>query len=95
MTVSQQLKTVIDGYGSQNRLAKDSGVRQQTIQRFMSGARGLHVDTVDRLCEFFDMRLTRPKRKRAKQKKANHQAPQFVICENCGQEIPGTGNGVS
>jgi hypothetical protein len=69
VAVSEQLKAAISNYGSQYRVAKDSGVPQQTIQRFMTGRRSLHLNTVDRLCEFFEMKLTRPKRRPPKKMK--------------------------
>jgi hypothetical protein len=66
MAISDQLKRAVEGYGSVYRAAKDSGVPQPTLQRFMSGGSGLSMPHMDHLCDFFGMRLTKPTRKRAK-----------------------------
>ena len=64
MSITEQLKEAIRNYGSQYAVARDSGVSQPSIQRFMVGERDLYLATADKLCEFFGMHLTRPKRKR-------------------------------
>ena len=64
MKVSDQLRQAARDYGSVYRVAKDSGVPQPTLQRFMVGQAELSLPNVDKLCEFFGMRLTRPKRKK-------------------------------
>ena len=43
------------------RLAKDSGVNAAVIQRFVSGERGLNLDTADRVCRVLGLKLTKPK----------------------------------
>jgi hypothetical protein len=68
MSISEQLRAAIRNHGSQYRVAKDSGVPQPMLQRFLSGERSLHLTTVDRLCEFFGMKLSRPTRKRPEKK---------------------------
>lgn len=65
-TVSEQLREAIEGYGSVYRVAKDSGIPQSTLQRFAAGDRGLSMESIDRLAAFFEMHLTRPKRRRPK-----------------------------
>jgi len=60
MAVSDQLREAIQGYGTPYAVGRDSGVDQTMLNRFMRGERGLTLETVDRLCEFFGMRLTRP-----------------------------------
>ena len=62
VTISEQLKRTTRGYGSNYAVARDTGVRETVLSRFMNGKQGLYLTTVDRLCEFFGMRLTRPKR---------------------------------
>ena len=70
MSVTEQLKEAIRGYGTVYRVAADTDVEQAALHRFMSGERGLHLSTVDKLCEFFGMKLTKPKRTEpAKRKK--------------------------
>lgn len=63
MAISDQLKEAVEQYGSVYRVAKDSGVPQPTLQRFMAGQSGLSMPHIDRLCDFFGMRLTKPTRK--------------------------------
>ena len=60
MTISEQLRRAIRNYGSVYAVARDSGVSQSALQRFVTEERDLYLSTVDRLCEFFRMRLTRP-----------------------------------
>jgi hypothetical protein len=62
MSVSGQLLEVVRRYGSVYRVAKDSGIPQSVLQRFVAGDRGLSMQNIDKLAEFFDMHLTRPKR---------------------------------
>jgi transcriptional regulator with XRE-family HTH domain len=62
VTISEQLKRTIRGYGSNYAVARDTGVQEQVLSRFMNGKQGLYLTTVDQLCEFFGMRLSRPKR---------------------------------
>ncbi len=64
MSITEQLQEAIRNYGSVYAVARDSGVTQPSLQRFMADERDLYLATVDRLCEFFGMRLTRPKRGR-------------------------------
>lgn len=40
-------------------VAKGAGVSQPVLHRFMSGERGLNLDTADRLCRFLGLRLVR------------------------------------
>jgi len=68
MSIIEQLQEAIEGYGSVYAVARDSGVSQSCIQRFMVGERDLLLATADRLCEFFGMHLTRPTTKPPKMK---------------------------
>jgi transcriptional regulator with XRE-family HTH domain len=68
MSISKQLKQAIRAYPSVYRLAKDTGISQPVLSRFVRGDRDLHLATVDRLCDFFGMRLTKPTRKPPKRK---------------------------
>jgi len=60
MSITDQLQEAIEGYGSIYAVARDSGVSQPSIHRFMAGERDLRLATADTLCEFFGMHLTRP-----------------------------------
>ena len=66
MTISEQLRKAIQGYGSVYAVARDSGVSQAVLQRFVTEKRDLYLATVDVLCEFFGMHLTQPTAKRPK-----------------------------
>lgn len=62
MSLSRQLREAIQGYGSVYAVARDSGVPQAVLQRFVTDQRDMYLKTADRLSEFFGMRLTRPTR---------------------------------
>ncbi|HUT11509.1 MAG TPA: hypothetical protein VMY42_13495 [Thermoguttaceae bacterium] len=62
MTLSEQLRKAIRNYGSVYAVARDTGVAQSILQRFMTEERDMYISTADKLAEFFEMRLTRPKR---------------------------------
>jgi len=49
------------------RMAKDLGISQATISRFMSGERGLGIETLERLAAYLNLEIIfRPKRRRRK-----------------------------
>lgn len=61
---TQLLDLIAKSEMSINAVALASGVPQPVLQRFTSGERSnLRIDTMDKLCEFFGVRLTAPKRK--------------------------------
>jgi plasmid maintenance system antidote protein VapI len=60
MKISERLREAIRRYDSVNSLAEDSGVSQSSLQRFVTEERGLTIENVDRLCEFFGLELTGP-----------------------------------
>ncbi len=62
MSITDQLQAAIQNYGSLYAVARDSGVSYSSLQRFMTHQRDIYLETVDRLCELFEMHLTRPKR---------------------------------
>jgi hypothetical protein len=64
VTISEQLKQAMRGYGSIYAVARDSGLSQTSLNRFIRGERGLSQEAIDRLGEFFGMHLTRPTRPR-------------------------------
>ena len=66
MTLTDQLKEVIRDYGTVYRVAKDSGVPQPVVQRFVTDQRGISLATADRLAEFFGLELRPIRAKRSK-----------------------------
>jgi ribosome-binding protein aMBF1 (putative translation factor) len=60
--IEDQLRIAIDGYEwSLTALARESNIRESALKRFMDGERNLSLSAASRLCEYFGMRLTRPK----------------------------------
>jgi plasmid maintenance system antidote protein VapI len=63
MALQDQFRQAIEDSGlTLYRIAKDSGVAYQVLHRFARGERDLTLETASRLADFFNMRLTRPKR---------------------------------
>ncbi|MGO9110468.1 MAG: helix-turn-helix domain-containing protein [Thermoguttaceae bacterium] len=61
---TQLLDLIAESGLTVNAVAVGAGVAQPILQRFVSGTRdNLRLDTIDKLCEFFGVRLTVPKRK--------------------------------
>ena len=57
--LSDQVRLAIDTRGeSRYRIAKETGISEPTISRFMSGERGLPMKTLDRLAAFLRLRIT-------------------------------------
>lgn len=53
-----QLRSAIEDSGLSHReIARRSGVNQRAIDRFMSGARTITVESADRLCQALRLRL--------------------------------------
>ena len=72
MTLTEQLREMIQDYGTVYAVARDSGINQAVLQRFVTGERDMYLSTADKLAEFFEVRLTKPKR--AKQKRQTPEA---------------------
>jgi hypothetical protein len=53
-------RAVLDSGRTLYRVAKDSGVPYATLHRFITGGRGVSVQTLDRLCAYMGLRLTGP-----------------------------------
>ena len=63
-SVSDQLRQAIAGSGiSLRQDARESGVNDAQLSRFMRNERGLTTATVDRLCEYLGLELRESKRK--------------------------------
>ena len=61
---TQLLGMIAETELSVNALAQASGVSQPVLSRIVSGARdNVRLDTADKLCEYFGVRLTAPTRK--------------------------------
>ncbi len=57
--VSDKLRERIADSGlSQSELARETGIPQPSISRFVSGDRGLSLEHVDTLAEYFNLKLT-------------------------------------
>ena len=65
MSLSEQLREAIRSYGSVYAVARDSGVSQSALQRFVTEERDVYLETADRLAEFFDLEL-KPRTKQRK-----------------------------
>jgi transcriptional regulator with XRE-family HTH domain len=66
MSISEQLREAIEQSGlSLREIAKASGVTQPALSYFLSEKpsqrRGIHIETADKLAEYFGMALTAPK----------------------------------
>ena len=63
-TISQQLRQAIASSGlSLCQVARECGVNDAQLSRFMRDERGLTTATVDRLCEYLGLELRESKRK--------------------------------
>ena len=63
MLADQLRQAVLDSGLSVYRIAKDSGVPQSALQRFITGHRDLRLETASKLAAYFGMRLTKPQSK--------------------------------
>ncbi len=58
LTVTDQLKLAIDGSDkTRYEIAKESGVSEAALSRFMSGKRSLSLNSVDRICQVLGIGL--------------------------------------
>jgi plasmid maintenance system antidote protein VapI len=68
VTVAEKLRECISGCElSHTELGKATGVPQPTISRFMRGERGLNLESIESLIDYFGLELTekpQPKKKR-------------------------------
>lgn len=70
MPLSDDLRRAITESGkSIYAVAKESGVSQPTLGRFVNGERGISIETADKLADYFKLGLSplpKPKAKRPK-----------------------------
>lgn len=58
LSISDQLRHAIEDSGlSRYRIAKESGLSQSLLSRFMSGDRGLSLEAIDKLGTLLGFRL--------------------------------------
>ena len=56
--LSDQVRRAVDASGlSRYRIAKEIGMAESTMSRFMSGQGGLSMEYLDRLAELLDLRI--------------------------------------
>jgi transcriptional regulator with XRE-family HTH domain len=56
--LSDQIRQAIEDCGqTRYAISKATGISQATFSRFMSGERGLPMNTLDRLAEYLDLNL--------------------------------------
>lgn len=57
-TIADQLKAAIRDSGlTRYRIAKDAGIKQAIIDRFVSGKRSMTMDTAAKICEALNLEL--------------------------------------
>jgi transcriptional regulator with XRE-family HTH domain len=69
MSLTEQLRRAIDESGrTRYRLAKETGISQESLHRFYHGERGLSTRAIDLLAEALDLELKpkRPTRRKTK-----------------------------
>ncbi len=58
MKLSDQVRQAIDDCGlTRYRIAKETGIHQETLCRFMSGERGLTTTALDTLADFLKLNI--------------------------------------
>ena len=63
--LSDQIRQAIETCGvTRYRIAKETGISQPTLSRFMSGERGLTMKALDKLADFLGLNITTGKRPR-------------------------------
>jgi hypothetical protein len=59
MRLSDQIRQAVEGCGlSRYAISKATEIDQATLSRFVSGERGLPMNTLDVLAEFLDLNIT-------------------------------------
>ena len=66
---SDRLRAAIEQAGvTRYQIAKDTGVDQATLSRFVVSGRGLSIEAVDKLCEYLDLEIVERQKKRSSRK---------------------------
>ena len=62
-SLADQLRAAIDGCEwSLNSIARETGIPQPNLHRFLAGKYDVSLATADKIAKYFGMRLTKPKR---------------------------------
>ena len=57
--LSDQIRRAVDDCGrTRYRISNETGIDQSTLSRFMSGERGLPMNTLDKLADYLDLNIT-------------------------------------
>jgi transcriptional regulator with XRE-family HTH domain len=65
--LSDQLRRAVENCGqTRYRIAKETGISEGTLSRFMSGDRGLPMKTLDQLADYLELDISVPNRVIAK-----------------------------
>ena len=57
--LSDQIRRAVDDCGrTRYRISKETAIDQSTLSRFMSGERGLPMNTLDKLADYLDLNIT-------------------------------------
>ena len=67
-TVTETLKETMERTGKNlHELSRMTGLLPEQLSRFLKGERGLHSDSIDKLCQAFNLELV-PRRRPRKRK---------------------------
>jgi transcriptional regulator with XRE-family HTH domain len=65
--LSDQIRKAVKGCGqTRYAIAKATGIDQSTLSRFVSGERGLPMNTLDRLADYLELSITTKSQRRRK-----------------------------
>lgn len=67
--LSDALRAAIEKAGvSRYQIAKETGITQSSLSRFVASGRGLSIDAADKLCEYLDLEIVERQKKRSSRK---------------------------
>jgi len=75
-TLTKQILMMVNQSGmTTNAIAKASGVPQPVLCRFLTGEQqNIRLDTADKLCAFFGVKLTATRKRKPKEKKEKEKS---------------------
>ena len=69
LTFTEQIRKLIDESGvSRYRIAKDCGIDQSAISRFMSGERGMNLSDLDKIAAYLGLEITQRRKPNTKER---------------------------
>ncbi len=72
MTVSATLRQAIETSDqSRYRIAQETGLAQSALSRFINGESDLSMKAIEKLCEHFELELTKVSQKKSTKKRAS------------------------